>query len=498
MSNFNTINKRGPSPFVGMLAVERAALLGLFGVFAVWVGVVNFTSGANDLALYLSFLALLLALSFPFVVYRKTWGFFHPLLFFVLWYWVLKMLLPHLGVFMNGLDSHLGLPSMSGAQLNTVVVQATLLQVLGIGGMYLGYFATKGRIKLFSVHWPQTASRRRVITVIVAVACLSTFMVVVLAERTGGLGHLILSHKSWSAESLHKRLSAYWFLVPGWLTTACVLWLVVRPTDWRRPMFLTAFTLGLVLVWLPSGSRSAVIVPVLMAASVVLMHYKRIRYSWILALGVFAVVVVGVGGQFRSATRGASSIDSIQLNTGVVHNIGNGLDVFSDYASSSYGPYGIMGKVPRSVDYLYGETYLSVLVGPIPRSIWNNKPHNGGKLYGLRILDSPSRHAPPQTIGEAYWNFGVPGVIAVMFLFGALLKYLAYWYRNDTSNAFVSAFFLLTIFKFQPNSATIYAWGTTIVPAMLMLVFMCGVPRLRRTYGFAHRTGGFNPQRFGG
>lgn len=86
-------------------------------------------------------------------------------------------------------------------------------------------------------------------------------------------------------------------------------------------------------------------------------------------------------------------------------------------------------------DYYYGETYLSVLVAPIPRFIWPDKPVSLGSQLGLmqalnyrgfdkRAWESVNMYSlSPGFVGEALANLGSMGVVIISILWGFLAAY---------------------------------------------------------------------------
>lgn len=93
----------------------------------------------------------------------------------------------------------------------------------------------------------------------------------------------------------------------------------------------------------------------------------------------------------------------------------------------------MINNIPQRYDYLYGETYLSILVGLIPRSLWSEKPVSLGAILGLMVrFDSGKFDAEmwersnqyslsPGFIGEAYANFGYFGIIFLSLALGFTL-----------------------------------------------------------------------------
>jgi hypothetical protein len=90
---------------------------------------------------------------------------------------------------------------------------------------------------------------------------------------------------------------------------------------------------------------------------------------------------------------------------------------------------------------LYGETYLAVLVGFVPRSVWPDKPvgfaaplalmqktgvgkFNIDTWYEINQFSlSPGFH------GEALANFGIPGVLLLSVLLGVTTRYYDRYFR---------------------------------------------------------------------
>ena len=103
----------------------------------------------------------------------------------------------------------------------------------------------------------------------------------------------------------------------------------------------------------------------------------------------------------------------------------------------------IIERVPEEMEYKYGTTYLYWLVGWIPRVVWPEKPNVSlgpkikEQIYNLQVRN---HGYPPGMIAEAFINFGYPGIIIVMFLFGYLLKSF-YDYMN--SKIYTNDLFLL-------------------------------------------------------
>lgn len=238
---------------------------------------------------------------------------------------------------------------------------------------------------------------------------------------------------------------------------------------------------SLAIAYMATGSRGGVIAPILMACGIWSLHHRRLPYIGFLIIGIFALAVVGIGGEFRTATRGAQDVRSIEVSTGFLESIEEGFKEFTKRGAAEDGGYGIIGNVPESVDYLYGRSYWSIPLAIIPQMVLPfDKPLTGGKLNADYIYGNPLGAMPPGNIGEAYWNFGVPGVIMVMFVFGCVMRWFERLYTTNGAAGWVVGIYIAMLFSLQPNSPAFHNFVQAVGGAVIFLIFFCGVPKLVR------------------
>jgi hypothetical protein len=344
--------------------------------------------------------------------------------------------------------------------------------------MYVGYAFAKGRRPTgLRLEFGEPRYLRSKIILIAALAGIGMYRMV---REAGGVGALLLQRGLSPDEQIFAQIGGHWSFLAGLLRPACLVWLALRPEAWRKPLFVTLFVASLFMSFAVTGSRSGIIVPVLAALCIWCLHHRRIPYVAMMLTGCFVLAAVGLLGEFREETRGADTLNEVQVQSGPAAGIQKGMDIIASRAEDIAGVYGILGKVPHSVGLLYGESYFSVPAAPIPSAIWKNKPEAGGKLNGTRIFNEALTGYPPGNLGEAYWNFHIPGVMLVYFFWGMFLRQLAALYRANGGSRAVLAVFVITLFFLQPNSVAAYKWLQMIVPALAFLVFFCGVRVLWR------------------
>ncbi|MCG5525278.1 O-antigen polysaccharide polymerase Wzy family protein [Ectothiorhodospira haloalkaliphila] len=466
--------------FVPLTRQHRVLILLGLGLLVAGMGLANAAIGhANQLLPFLALFVLASVLAAPLLFYKSRWGLFHPLIFWVLWFGIFHEIIRKIPQFTVGLDRHIALPGVGEAELARLVAYGVLLTALGFVAMYFGYMASP-RPKVLKLTFAQP---KYLVLKITAVAVFSTFSLLVLANEMGGIDRLALQRGLRSDMRAGAILGGHWTVAVGVLKTACLVWLALRPDDWKRIVFICFFLFALLIGFIATGSRGGLIMPVVLAGVILALRYRKIRLGRSMVVGIvvgiFGLIALGVLGEFRSQSRGAEGLGDIQLELGLVGGAEQGLDSLTGYAGRSSGLYAILGRVPNQVDYLYGRSYLAIPAAPIPSRLWEDKPMAGGRLTGWLIFDRgmAGGGVPPGNIGEAYWNFGVLGVILVMFLFGIVLRWLAAFYEANNGAGWVVIIYVVSLFSLQPNSVSFYSWLHAIVPAIVLLVFFSGLPQ---------------------
>jgi len=104
---------------------------------------------------------------------------------------------------------------------------------------------------------------------------------------------------------------------------------------------------------------------------------------------------------------------------------------------------------PETVPFQYGATYSYLAISLIPRVLWPDKPEAGeanrffGVSYGF-TTEAGATHVVfgISFLGEAYINFGWPGVVVILFLEGFILGLLQYCFGEDRSGAGANTVFV--------------------------------------------------------
>jgi hypothetical protein len=131
-------------------------------------------------------------------------------------------------------------------------------------------------------------------------------------------------------------------------------------------------------------------------------------------------------------------------------------DTFFERSSLKGSVEMIVEGTAHGIAFQHGYTLTPVALAFIPRLLWPGKPDVQPGLLMNKVFqvapDSPDTYISPSYLGELYWNFGWPGVLAGMALMGLLLGYMGV--RFELANA-------VTLTRVMVVSLTIHqlVWG---------------------------------------
>jgi hypothetical protein len=140
----------------------------------------------------------------------------------------------------------------------------------------------------------------------------------------------------------------------------------------------------------------------------------------------------------------------------------------------------IMEKTPSDVPFWNGSSYLPLIFKFIPRFIWPNKPQERmgqdfGHTYNLLADDNLTTSMNAPIIVEAYFNFGISGVILMSIVMGLILSLTFFNFgilKNNAKDVFsvfiVSAF---SVYSIQWESNFSMYIGKLIILYFIFIVY---------------------------
>jgi hypothetical protein len=460
-----------PSPFVPISRGYRALVLGAAAVALTGVLLLALATGGRSSAFVIGTVVVhVVVLLFPVIFYRASFGWFHPVVFTSLL--ALAGLLRKVPTYVWGVSTHTALPTHTPAQLTDLLAYQLWLVTLGTLAYYAAFFFLPAP-RAPTLHFPTLRAKPTRVKVALAVAfSLGAFMLYT-SQQGGLISHLL----SWG-QGRRVALAGEYYWVPliSMGALACLIWVAREPKIVRNPAFIACFLVALPPVFLTTGSRSTLLN--LFAAGMMAWMIRRRRVP-LVRLGMAAVaglILLTVLGEFRrSMVRGQVdwSILTDVDPTKAFRQVTEG--ELARRASSESAVLPILARVPDEVDLIYGRSYVALLTLPVPRSVWPKKPMLVYAEVGKVFFGVPWG-MPPGAVGEAYWNFHLPGVIIVFLLFGVFHRWLARVVRRYPDEpAVLLCYTTLLIFFNSPSSPSVVSASMVLVPIVGMLWLFGGI-----------------------
>jgi hypothetical protein len=294
----------------------------------------------------------------------------------------------------------------------------------------------------------------RVVAVALVTGGVGVASFVAFLASSSGLSSLSLIFRGRTAE-LSKDVAGTTFYLwySFFLLVPAALVLVAVGLERRRKLLLVAgFAFGalFLLRTVPLGARIAILP--LLGGAFVFSYLRRSRRPSVVVLAVLALVAL-VGSAFLSdlrgrGTRGESVAQTVVRATHphrIVAPLVSGPDTEMAPVLAA-----ALAQIPKKLHYTYGRTILGDLVArPIPRALWSDKPEppRDKLISSLWPVERKKGGINPEfsVLLYFFWDFGIPGVVVGMLLFGVGARALFEYFRNYRHSAAVQLLYSLAL-----------------------------------------------------
>lgn len=464
---------------VPVAPVARLSILMLLFVYTATIVVLGLSVREYSLESYLlalSQLALGAVSAYPLLVPGLCqWGnplFLGSLLFLV------NSLLKGTAVNVFGMHSHSALPAYSIAELTQLLAYRNVLVTISLIALYLGYHLN-ARAKVPMLAEPILPKPVRVVLLSSLVALVGLFFLVEVSGDIGEhLSNLFRPEMVRVYAESPQGLGMYaLFIHFGFV--GMVVWIA---SD-RRPTMMPAQAVGALLsivgLFLISGRRSSVVLPIVVFLLLLALRQRRVPGLLASALLAPLLVFAGVVANLRTTILETGSLFDSSIDRPLSAYFSDAVQEMESRASDNSSALAIYALVPHEHDLLYGMGYFGHFTKFIPRAWWSSKPLGVDFLAGETFF-GVTWSIPPGALGEAYWNFHIPGIIFVFVAFGALQRWLVNFVRSNPDHAGALSIYVVTVLIFNPSQTGFTVWFMMIVP-LLFLLRIGGLLQLSRS-----------------
>jgi hypothetical protein len=451
-------NRDQTSPFLRMPGGWRLFLI-LFLLSYQWLfPTIAAMNDPDANALFLPRVAMqlvyVLLLCLPLIFYRREYGFLHPLILPALFNTAKEIAkfpaalasplqLPLVSFDVPSASSALSINYLTYGELAWTRLEYGAVQVLALVCFYAGYFVfSRARGDWIKFHRPRNLGP----------ICFAATMFCVVVGAVfvqlygGGLSNYLVAMRG----GRHGTLAGtgQFLQIASFAVLPALVWFAYRRRLGFNPWWLLAIFLGSLATILTTGSRSDLILPLLVLILLWWQKAGRVLIFPALALVIVGTLVIGAFGSIRQDYH-STTIDTSVLNpTSAGQNLAYAQAEFERRNSLETDFAAFAGT--RQNELLWGRSYVGAATFFIPRALWPEKPFNGGaynqavNFAGRSISEykaGKNYGIPMGPVTEAYWNFSLPGVVVIFFLLGMFYRELSaiVWRNANEPAALVAA-----------------------------------------------------------
>jgi hypothetical protein len=263
---------------------------------------------------------------------------------------------------------------------------------------------------------------------------------------------------------------------------AAVVWILSFRGAERSPVFIAAVVGLAACQFLSNGSRSAALSVAIVLGLAWCLRSGRV--PWRAALVAVPILLAAYGALTvarTSAWRGqaaSASLRQLDLQDALARAQS---DTAARMAQRGGVPV-IMEGFDRTGGPLWGRTYVAAAAAMVPRALWPDKPRGPGSTFA-RTFHGSAREGttiPIGSVGEAWWNFGAPGVVIIFGLFGGMMRLALNLYLRRPDEPFVAAAYLIFVTQFHVGTEALVRFQQSML--LLGLLWLTYAVIRRRSF----------------
>ena len=466
---------RTRNPFLSLLPKERVILLlvYLFTTLTTCILALINNYAGSDIVL-LSFLFYAFCASLPLIVYKeRKHGIFHPLIFMCLWDSTRTFFVGFIPMTMSGLTTHRAIHGFSVSDFSNAIGQLFLLEGFALVFSYIGV-SYGFRIRVPTWNLGVNSNQRAPKHIRVKALILSGFALYglyVLITAAGGIEQLLWQRSIRADERVSAVLGGQFSFLANTGVIIPIVWAAVDRDCFRKVTFWFMVFISSLFPFVASGSRSHVILGILVILATYAIRHRVFSLWKVSIIALILLAFLGIAGDFRSATRSASTLQTIDVETGFFAGVRSSIDELGRRAGENNGSIAILARTPSEVPHIFGESYLSMPFVFVPRAIWpfDYYPRAGGQLVIERFYGREVGGVPPGRVGEAYWNFSYMGIPIVFTIYGFVMGWVGKFYARNPESPIASLLLVIFLFRFSPTSNGFYDLMHVLIPALIFL-----------------------------
>ena len=273
---------------------------------------------------------------------------------------------------------------------------------------------------------------------------------------------------------------------------------------WLRIAFFAVNAVA-VIVGISSGMLEFVVAPLVVALFLHWHYTRQVSKTLVLLVTCLVLFLNPVKSEFREAVLQSPNVSGMQKVTMWVEAatgywLGSAGGERPGQSTEGPGRFfkrldmidllaHVYDSTPERTPFLYGQTYSFFVYTLIPRFLWPEKPVNDNATLAIKYWLTTPEGAERSSfavglLGEAYANFGIVGIVAIMAFAAMMLLLIQRLFGTEASGAGGAAILLAFIVFFINGigSNAAYLFGN-VVQSMLLSWLLLSWARLGQDAG---------------
>ncbi len=329
--------------------------------------------------------------------------------------------------------------SYAGVNLVQGGVKATILFTLGFVAFYIRYYCKK-RAKETPEEIRESDVPDSISWLVIAWAVFFAFCII--SSLSQGVSLQYIFSLGQQGERVVNESNTVLLFLSNFATSLLVVWLMIMVISKSVALKIVLSVLTIIYLIM----RNARWLVLIMGISPFVYYYTKRRKSprliWTLILGFLALVVFAWMQMNRYYIATGKELQSFGEQGGLTLELL--MSPFDSDLTTYTTFYGMVQSYPSAYPYMFGRTFLYVFILFVPRVLWAGKPDNPVRdmvEHSLGALARTNGRAVAN-IGEFYANFGIIGIVVLMFLFGYIVSKLKHMYEEPSENRLIMYAFL--------------------------------------------------------
>jgi len=303
----------------------------------------------------------------------------------------------------------------------------------------------------------------------ILIILISIFSFLTLIDKAGSFFDLMIQREITREDRLAASIGRHWFALAQMGILGLALWAFSDSKIFKAWYFLPIFLVVLVIGFIVSGNRTSIVMSCVLVYGAWAFNSKKLFSPIIAMMLVGLFLALGLATVVRE--EGFSNLQESGYDTGA-QEIGffeKLLTIRSERAVQGSASLGVLMALDDGSPHINGESLKSIPYIPVPSSLLiEEKPPAAGKLAAQKLAGRNDTAWPVSPVVEAYWNFGILGVVISGIIYGLLSGFI---YRVMINN-FDSTIFLVGYFSYITTFSVGSDGFYKFIPVLIPLIFL--------------------------